>query len=212
MSPWLLAPLERLLERGVRESSTATARVRELEGASFRIEVEGLGVNVLLRVENGRIRGYAGGGLGADAAVRGTPLDLVRVLHAGRASRLAGSGVTLTGSVHVAEQFAELLRLVAPEPEEELSRWVGDILAHRAGTAARGAGAWAAGAFHALRADTAEYLTEEARLLPTRSEAEALFADIERLRDDVERAEARLALLSDPLARRTRSIAGAPSS
>ena len=212
MSPRLWAPLERLLERSVRESATATERVRALEGASFLIEVEGLGVNALLRVENGRIRAYAGRGLEADAAVRGTPLDLLRVMRSGRASSLPGSGVTLTGRVHVAEQFAELLRLIAPDPEEELSRWVGDILAYRVGTAARRAGAWAANAVDAPRADSAEYLTEEARLLPTRSEADALFADIERLRDDVERAEARLRLVREQLARPPRSIAGAASS
>jgi ubiquinone biosynthesis protein UbiJ len=205
MSPWLFARIERLLERGVRESATATALAAELDGASLRIHVEGLGVDVLLRSDGGRIRVVSDRGAPADATVQGTPLDLLRVFGAGGASRLPGSGVTLTGRIHVAEQFAELLRIALPDPEEELSRWVGDILAYWAGDAARSARDWTFKAFDALTADTAEYLTEEGRVLPTRYEADALFTDIERLRDDVERTEARidrLAALCGSLRRR----------
>jgi len=201
MSPWLFERIERLLERGVRESATAAKRAAELEGDALRIVAEGLGLDVVLRVENGRIRLHRDGHVPADAVVRGTPLDLLRVFAAGSASRLPGSGVTVTGRVHVVERFAGLLRVALPDPEEELSRWVGDIAAHRAGSAARSAAAWARKAFEALEADTAEYLTEEGRLLPTRYEADALFDEIERLRDDVDRAEARIDLLRERVRR-----------
>lgn len=195
MSPRLLERIERLLERGVRESSSAARRAAELEGATLGIQVDGLGLDAVLRVDGGRIRIVRGDAVAADATVRGAPLDLLRVFASGRASRLPGSGVTVTGRVHVVERFAELLRIALPEPEEELSRWVGDVIAHRAGSAARAAGRWAARALDALTADTAEYLTEEGRMLPTRTEVNALFDDIERLRDDVERIEARIEIL-----------------
>src|SRR5690554_626718 len=201
MSFGLFERIERVLERGVRESSSAAQRAAELEGATLRIRVEGLGLDVVLRVDGARIRVVRDDVLAADATVRGTPLDLMRVLASGRASRLPGSGVTVTGRVHVVERFAALLRLALPDPEEELSRWVGDIAAHRAGSAARSAAAWARKAFEALEADTAEYLTEEGRLLPTRYEADALFDEIERLRDDVDRAEARIDLLRERVRR-----------
>lgn len=195
MSPRLLERIERLLERGVRESSSAARRAAELEGAALGIQVDGLGLDAVLRVDGGRIRIVRGDAVAADATVRGAPLDLLRVFASGRASRLPGSGVTVTGRVHVVERFAELLRIALPEPEEELSRWVGDVIAHRAGSAARAAGRWAARALDALTADAAEYLTEEGRMLPTRTEVNALFDDIERLRDDVERIEARIEIL-----------------
>lgn len=201
MSRWLLERIERLLERGVRESATAAQRAAELEGGALRIVAEGLGLDVVLRVEDGRIRLHPNGDVPADAAVRGTPFDLLRVFASGSASRLPGSGVTLTGRVHVVERFADLLRVAVPDPEEELSRWVGDIAAYRAGSAARSAAAWVRKAFEALEADTAEYLTEEGRLLPTRYEADALFDEIERLRDDVDRAEARIDLLRERVRR-----------
>lgn len=193
MTPSLLSAAERLLERTIRESSTAQKRLDALDGRSFRVVVSGVGVDVLLVADGGRLRVLPGESRAADVTVRGTPFDLSRLVRQRNiASHVHGSGVELTGRVHVAEHFAELLRLALPDLEEELARWVGDVPAHRAGNAARGLGDWLGKAIRALRLDTAEYLTEESRLLPTRYEAEALFTSIDRVRDDVERAEARL--------------------
>jgi ubiquinone biosynthesis protein UbiJ len=46
-----------------------------------------------------------------------------------------------------------------------------------------------------MRMNAAEYLQEESRAVPAALEAEAFYSDVERLRDDVERAEARLVRL-----------------
>ena len=188
----LLERAEKLVNRHIGESASAVRVLEELENRSLRIRVEGLGIDWLLVVEQGRLRILSSDDRPASAAVSGTPIDLLRLLGPGMASRIHGSGVTLTGQIHVAEQFAELLRLALPDPEEDLSRWIGDIAAHEVGRAARGAGAWAAKAANALRLDTSEYLTEESRALPSRYEAEAFYRDVERLRDDVERAAARI--------------------
>jgi ubiquinone biosynthesis protein UbiJ len=55
--------------------------------------------------------------------------------------------------------------------------------------------AWLRRAGDALRMNTAEYLQEESRAMPAPLEASAFYSDVERLRDDVERAAARLARL-----------------
>lgn len=67
--------------------------------------------------------------------------------------------------------------------------------AHALGQAVRGAAAWLERAGGALRMNTAEYLQEESRAMPAPLEAQAFYADVEKLRDDVERAAARLARL-----------------
>jgi ubiquinone biosynthesis protein UbiJ len=62
----------------------------------------------------------------------------------------------------------------------------------------RGMGSWLVRAGDALRMNTAEYLQEESRAMPAPLEAHAFYDDVERLRDDVERAAARLARLERP--------------
>ena len=197
----LLERAERLVNRHIGESASAARVLAELEGRSLRIRLEGLGIDWLLVVEQGRLGISSSDERPASATVSGTPIDLLRLLGPDMASRIHGSGVELTGQISVAEQFAELLRLALPDPEEELSRWIGDIAAHEVGRAVRGTGAWAAKAVRALRLDTSEFLAEESRALPSRYEAEAFYRAVERLRDDVERAAARI----EHLARRARA-------
>jgi ubiquinone biosynthesis protein UbiJ len=89
----------------------------------------------------------------------------------------------------------KLLKLARPDLEDELAKWVGDIPANALGRIARGATAWLARAATALRLNATEYLQEESRAMPASLEAQAFYADVERLRDDVERAATRLARL-----------------
>jgi ubiquinone biosynthesis protein UbiJ len=129
------------------------------------------------------------------ATLSATPIDLLRLARSADISTLRGTGAEIFGSPEIAERFAQLLKLARPDLEEHAARWLGDVPAHALGQAARGLGAWLERAARALRADTAEFLQEESRALPASLEAQAFYADVERLWDDVERAAARLARL-----------------
>ena len=131
----------------------------------------------------------------ATATLRAAPLDLLRLLRADGISGVKRTQADLSGDLEVAERYARLLKLARPDLEEEAAKWLGDVPAHALGSAVRGLGAWLGRAGAALRMNTAEYLQEESRAMPAPLEAQAFYADVERLRDDVERAAARLALL-----------------
>jgi ubiquinone biosynthesis protein UbiJ len=129
------------------------------------------------------------------ATLSATPIDLLRLARSADLSTLRGTLAEIKGSPEVAERFAKLLKLARPDLEEYASRWLGDVPAHALGEAARAAGAWLERAANALRANTAEFLQEESRALPATLEVQAFYSDVERLRDGVERAAARLARL-----------------
>jgi ubiquinone biosynthesis protein UbiJ len=131
----------------------------------------------------------------ASATLSATPIDLLRLARSADLSTLRGTLAEIKGSPEVAERFAKLLKLARPDLEEYASRWLGDVPAHALGEAARAAGAWLERAAYALRANTAEFLQEESRALPATLEVQAFYSDVERLRDGVERAAARLARL-----------------
>jgi ubiquinone biosynthesis accessory factor UbiJ len=190
----LLAQAERLLNRLIRESTAAADLLDDLQGSSFAIRIEGTGLEYLLRAEPERLA-LGADAAGATATLRAPPLDLLRLLGAASVSDLKGTRAELTGDLQVAERFAALLKLARPDIEEEVSRWIGDVPAHALGEAARGARGWLRRAAAALRMNTAEYLQEESRVVPAPLEAQAFYGDVERLRDAVERAAARLARL-----------------
>jgi ubiquinone biosynthesis protein UbiJ len=189
-----MAFVERELNRLVAESTAAAELLEQLDGASFAVEIEGLRITVVLRAQGQRLRLTAEGGA-ATAVLRATPLDLLRLVNAEGVSGVKRTQASLTGDLQVAERFSNLLKLARPDLEDEVARWIGDLPAHALGELARGAGAWATRALAALRMNAAEYLQEESRALPAALEAQAFFADVERLRDAVERAAARLARL-----------------
>jgi ubiquinone biosynthesis protein UbiJ len=192
----LLDTLERLLNRHISESTNATRRLAALDGRSFAVAIAGPDVRILMTARDGHLAVRASADEPADATVRGTPLALLGLLEPGSLSRLRTQNVELVGNVHVAEEFAEMLRHARPDLEGELAGWIGDIAAHEVGAALRGLGAWTLRAHRALEADVAEYLQYERAALPAALEAREFYADVERLRDDVERMEQRLERLA----------------
>lgn len=200
--------LERALNREIAASTPAKDLVADLDGESFAIDVRGVGVTCVLSATDGRVTvelrwqsaaqpsaSDSARQLAASATLRATPIELLRLARAADLSTLRGTGAEIFGSPEVAERFAKLLKLARPDLEEHAARWLGDVPAHALGDAARAAGAWLERAARAMRANTAEFLQEESRALPAALEAQAFYADVERLRDDVERAAARLARL-----------------
>ena len=85
---------------------------------------------------------------------------------------------------------------------------IGDIPAHELAGAARRTDAWTRRAGSALSMNASEFLQEEARQLPPRVEVDAFGRDVERLRDDVERAAQRLARLETHRQRRASPESG----
>jgi len=97
----------------------------------------------------------------------------------------------------LAGQFQQLLSFARPDIEEELSGIVGDAAAHRLGELARGFGRWGREARSTMGANIREYLQEESRDAPSRYEVEKFNTNVSKLRDDVDRIEARLNRLQD---------------
>jgi ubiquinone biosynthesis protein UbiJ len=101
-------------------------------------------------------------------------------------------GLDITGDAFTAQAFQQLLKHATPDPEEELSRFVGDAAAFRAGEIARGVRDWAIDARATMGANVREYLQEERREVPSRYEFERFGSNVDALRDDVARLEARI--------------------
>jgi ubiquinone biosynthesis protein UbiJ len=101
----------------------------------------------------------------------------------------------VTGNARLASEVMFLFRHLRWDAEEELSRWVGDIAAHRLAGVARRAAAWHADAARRVAGSLVEYAAEESGLLVRRGELAGLAAAQARLRDGLERLEKRIARL-----------------
>jgi ubiquinone biosynthesis protein UbiJ len=189
-----LSFIESELNRCIGESTAARELLARLDGTSFAVHVEGLGVTGVLHADGERLR-LDSDATAATATLSATPFDLLRLLRADGVSGVKRTRAALSGDLDVAERYARMLKLARPDLEEEVAKWLGDVPAHALGEIARGIGGWLERTGTALRMNTAEYLQEESRAVPAPPEAQAFYSDVERLRDDVERLAARLARL-----------------
>ena len=85
--------------------------------------------------------------------------------------------------------------------EEDLSRVVGDVAAHRVGQGVRRVSTWPGDAAESVARGVAEFLTEENHMLATPLQVEEFATNVDELRDAVERLDKRMDSLADLLIR-----------
>jgi ubiquinone biosynthesis protein UbiJ len=192
----LFESLEAILNRNVAQSAKARALVDRLDGRSLSLRAEGTPFGFVLRITDGNVRVTGEDSKPADASLCGTPIALLSLAGARGEERLRSGTVRIEGDAEVAQKFRELLRHTQPDFEEELSLLIGDVAAHQVAGFARGLVDWGRRASDSLATSVAEYLQEEGRDVPTRIEVDEFLRDVDTLRNDVDRLEARLARLA----------------
>jgi len=170
----------------------AGQRLRTIEGKVLAIQLRGLDLNLYLLAHKNGIDAFSRYEGKADAELSGTPLQLMNLSRGDAGSQLLAGGASIRGEQTVAQRFSELLSLSAIDWEELLAQAIGDIPAHQIGRLLRGTRAWLTRTGASLQDDLGEYLQEEVRLLPSRNEVEGFMDDVDRLRADTDRLDARL--------------------
>jgi ubiquinone biosynthesis protein UbiJ len=100
--------------------------------------------------------------------------------------------MTFSGDAELAAALQFLARHLQWDVEEDLSRVVGDVAAHRIAGGARDFLAWQKEAALRLGQNVAEYLTEEAGVIAAPADVTAFARAVDDLRDAVERLEKRI--------------------
>ncbi len=192
-----VAALEQAINRYIALDPEGAARLAALHGRVILIETEGFGTRLYLIPGPTGIQFFGEYDGEPDCTLRGTPLALARMgVVSNKEEPLFSGDVQVEGDTHLAQAFGDLVSGIQVDWEEQLSRLVGDTLAHQVGSGVRAAGRWGRQSADNLSLDLKEYLQEEARLLPSRYEIEAFLDQADTLRDDVERLAARVERLS----------------
>jgi ubiquinone biosynthesis protein UbiJ len=189
-----LASAEALLNRCIDASAQAAALARRLEGTTLQIDVDGV-TRVRASAHGGRLMLSTGEDSAADAVISGTVPALLRLVKGGASREPGTTAAQIRGDAEIANRYRELFMLARPDPEEELSRWIGDFPARRVSQFAQRALAFARHARRTAGENIAEYLQEESRDLVNRTELEEFLHNVDELRETADRVEARLGRL-----------------
>jgi len=134
-------------------------------------------------------------GASRDLEVRLSPFLLPRLAAREEA---AYREIEMQGDMELAHEISFLARHLSWDFEEDLSRAIGDIAAHRVAGAARGLARWVREAGKRTAQGAAEYWTEESPLIASRVKVEDFVREVGDLRDAAERLEKRLDNLAAP--------------
>lgn len=197
-----VAGLEAVVNRVLRLDPELADAVAELEGSVLEVHVQGFDRRFQLHPSRYGIGIVPVDGdderatLEADVAISGPPFTLLSLL--GSLESVDGAlppDVSISGELWLVQKITSLAKRANLDWEEPLSKLFGDSLAHEFGRGLRGLLSWARAATETFACDMGEYLREERRLTPTRFEVDDFASDVDKVRDDVERLEIRIARL-----------------
>ena len=188
----LLRPVANILNRNIDEITPARDLATELNGATVAIRVRDTALGMYFAFDDNAVTLSTDYINEPDVIISGSLITLAGMMKGAGEAAIRNGDVDLSGDAATAQRFQKLLDFAQPDLEEELSRVIGDVAAHRIAEIARGVGNWAREARSTMGGNIREYLQEESRDVPTRYEVEQFTQRVGTLRDDVERIAARL--------------------
>jgi ubiquinone biosynthesis accessory factor UbiJ len=193
----LTQAIENLLNRNLPRSPRAQELCASMAGKRVRIEARGLGWVLVAECLASSLRLTKGeqSPEPADTEISGSLMSLAALSGAHPEEVIRRGDVTIRGDAELAQKFRELAMLLRPDVEEELARLIGDTPAHQALRLVRAATGFGRRAAATGVRNVAEYLAHERRDLVSAPEAEDFYRSVEKLREDVDRLDARTRLI-----------------
>ncbi|HUS25576.1 MAG TPA: SCP2 sterol-binding domain-containing protein [Candidatus Binatia bacterium] len=186
---WMCAALEIALNRFLALEPEVLKELARLAPRVIVLQVEGPDWEFFIEPHAGGVR-VLDESARADVRIAAPMTRLVR--QAFRTDGSAISGLRVEGDAELLSRFSALLAKVGFDPEEWLSKWLGDAAGHRAGQALKGLLDWGRRTAGTLALDTAEYLREETGDLAHRADVERWMDEVDRLRERADRLAARM--------------------
>lgn len=127
-----------------------------------------------------------------DAVIKGPLSGLIQVTRQKGGKVLFKNKILLEGDTEIAQRMRDILQKVDIDWEEQLSHLVGDSVAHKCNYYFQELIQFGQRSMKIIGDNIKEYLHEEKELFPSTLQADEFYQHVGRLRDDVERMEARI--------------------
>lgn len=189
----LFAGVELGLNRVLAMDSTALPRLARLSGKVIAVEcaAPNLQLFILPGAEGLQLAPQWEGTV--DCRLRAPASSLLRLAISTEKTRILHSPeVSLEGDSAALLELAGILQDLELDWEYELARWLGPLGSQLLGSHLRSRVNWSGQALDSLRLNLADYLSEESRSLVGQREADARFAELDRLKLALDRLDARI--------------------
>lgn len=189
--------LEATLNRVVDLDPDTRTALRALDGRAITLDFRSTPLAMRIAVHGDRLA--IGPAFGADSALRVTAAPsalLAMALSRGRDEATTPGRVDISGDADLARRLERIARTFEPDFDEAFARVFGDVAGFQIARGVRRALATVRGGAEAFARDTAEYLSEEGRVIVPKAEVDVFLDDVDTLRERADRLEARVKRLA----------------
>ena len=188
----LLAGIEAGLNRILALDATARPRLAALEGRVIAVDCTAPALRLYLLPGGDGLRLAGHWAAAADVTLRAPAARLLQLAtRRDKTAVLHAADVELDGHSACLLDLAAILQDLELDWEGALADWLGPLGAVALARPLQAAAAWGGDSLANLRPGLADWLAEESRTLVGRREAEARFAELDRLKLALDRLEAR---------------------
>jgi ubiquinone biosynthesis protein UbiJ len=194
----LVATLQKAVNHYLSLDPESLQRLLKVRNKIVKIELLGIGVDFYLTFTETGLQfdipaSIQENTIKADTIIKGTPLRLLHMALSGeKRQQFFVEDVSIQGNLELGQQVTHLFDQVEIDWEEHFSHLVGDVSAHHLGNIFRKMKAWGKQTRNTLIQDVNEYVHEEINLFPASEALRDFFHDVDSLRMDTDRLEARL--------------------
>ena len=189
--------LNDMVDRGIAQIAMLNPQVKDniarLDGKVLCIELTAPESTLYLVVENGALKLLRQTDHIANVVLSGTLISFLRFVAAGAAAQtFSNYQISIRGDMKTGQQFQDLFSQVDLDWEELLAQRTNDMVARRVGNCVRQTVDWGKETMILTEENIADYLQEEAQILPVREMANRVKQKTAMLRQDIDRLQTRV--------------------
>tara|TARA_R110002050_G_scaffold268113_1_gene409955 strand:+ start:3425 stop:4003 length:579 start_codon:yes stop_codon:yes gene_type:complete len=185
-----LKPIQLALNVAIAQDPETKSKLDQFESRCIVINIKDVNQTIAMTVKQRQLYLTTTSDQTVDLTITGNALTLAKL--GSDPESLFSADIDINGDVQFAKQLRDLLEGFDFDWEGQLARITGDTLAYPIAHGIRQISSWAKSAHHSMQQNIAEYLREESRILPDKSEIKSYMHDIDTLRADFDRLEARI--------------------
>ena len=189
----LLTPFELALNAALAHDPESQSKLIQFDQRCIAIDISDMDKVIHVQFIQDKLALSLDADSEADLTITGKAFTLAKL--GSDPDSLFSAYIDIHGDVQFAKQLRDLLDGFDFDWEAQLARFTGDTLAYPIAHGVRQFGRWAKDSHQSMQLNIAEYLKEEALILPDESQVNVFLSDVDTLRADTERMEARIARL-----------------
>lgn len=196
-----LASAETAINKALQFDPATAAKLQALSPKVLALYFESPSLCVYLRFSNGiELLSHFEGQ--PDASLKGPVSAFLNLAsNQDKQAALMQSDIQIQGSSQLALSLADVIGQLEIDFEAMIAELTGPVAAHLIGKNLRSAVSWFKSTGNKLKQDSVEFVRDELQLAPHKLEGESSFADIQKIKMDTERLEARINRLKQSLSK-----------